>query len=182
MKLNTTHKFFPVILITAVVAGSVALLTATDIFTRETIEAQKEEEIRGMLSEMFPDMSRFTFEDDIYTVHSDGDKIGYAFLAIGKGYGGNIDILVGLEPDVNTVKGITIISQTETPGLGTRITESFFAEQFSGLTIDEVAFKEHGGEVDAITGSTISSTAVVKAIRDTALEKIQLLEAGEEAE
>jgi len=181
VKLNTKHRFFPVILITAVVAGSVALLTATDAFTRETIEAQKQEEIKGMLTEMFPDMSRFAFEDDIYTVYSDGDKLGYAFIAIGKGYSGDIEILVGLE-DQATVKGIIIITQTETPGLGTRIAESFFADQFAGLTIDEVAFTEQGGEIDAITGSTISSTAVVKAIRDTALEKIQLIEAGEEGE
>ena len=179
MPAKTTFKnAFPIIILTAVVAICVTALTFTDSFTRGKIEAQEEQRIQHMLSAMFPNMSRYTFEDDIYTIYSDGAEVGYAFLAIGKGYGGDIDILVGLE-DETTVKGITIISHTETPGLGSRIAESSFTDKFAGLNIADVALRQEGGQIDAITGSTISSRAVINAVRTTAMEKVKLLRESE---
>ncbi len=165
---------FPIVLLTIVVTVCVSLLTYVDSRTRERIEAQEAEKVEIMLTEMFPEMSRYDFKDDIYTVYSDASKLGYAFLAIGKGYGGDINILVGLD-DETTVKGIKIVSQEETPGLGTRITEPFFTDQFVGIDIEDIALSRDGGKIDAITSSTISSSAVVEAIRNTALEKIQQL-------
>jgi len=172
-------KAYPVIILTAVVAISVTALTYTDRFTRGEIEAQMEAETEAMLSEMFPEMSRYEFANDIYTIYSDGERLGYAFIATGKGYGGNIDILVGLE-NKDTIKDITIISNEETPGLGTRITEPSFTNQFKGLNIGKVALREEGGEVDAITGSTISSAAVIDAVRKAAQEKVSLIEEGQD--
>jgi len=174
VKVKTLMGVFPVIFITVVVFASVGLVTWTDSITRDKIEEQKEQQIQSMLKEMFPSMSEYTFEDDIYTIYSDGAGVGYAFLAVGKGYGGDIDILVGLE-DETTIKGITIISQSETPGLGSRIAESSFASKFAGLNIDDVALKQDGGQIDAITGATISSGAVVDAVRVTAMEKVKSL-------
>lgn len=172
------RKIFPVLLLILVVAISVNILNLTDQLTRDKIEAQERQKIQNFLEEMFPEMSRFEFKNDIYTLYSNGDKIGYAFIAIGKGYGGDINILVGLE-DKTTIKEIIIVSQTETPGLGTRITESFFTSQFTGLSIDNVALTKNDGQIDAITGSTISSRAVVEAIRKAAEEKIELIEDNE---
>ena len=60
----------------------------------------------------------------------------------------------------------------ETPGLGSRVAEEPFTSQFAGIAIDDVRLD---GEIDAITGSTISSTAVVEAVRNTALEKVESL-------
>jgi electron transport complex protein RnfG len=180
VKSDTLKRIFPVILITVVVFACVALLNWTDNITRAKVEQQKEEEIQSLLAEMFPDMSQYTFEDDIYTIYADEAKIGYAFIAVGKGYGGDIDILVGLE-DATTIKGITIIPPiSETPGLGSRIAESSFTDMFRGLNIADVALSEEGGQIDAITGSTISSRAVVDAVRTEAMEKVKLLEGSEE--
>ena len=169
---------FPIIFITVVVFASVGLVTWTDNITRDKIEEQEEQQIQSMLKEMFPSMSEYTFEDDIYTIYSDGAGVGYAFLAVGKGYGGDIDILIGLE-DETTIKGITIISQSETPGLGSRIAESSFGDQFVGVNIADVALRQEGGEIDAITGATISSGAVVDAVRTTAIEKVKSLKERE---
>jgi len=174
VKFKTLEGVFPVIFITVVVFASVGLVTWTDSITEDKIEYQKEQQIQSMLEEMFPSMSEFTFEDDIYTICSDGARVGYAFLAVGKGYGGDIDILIGLE-DETTIKGITIISQSETPGLGSRIAESSFASKFAGLNIGDVALKQDGGEIDGITGATISSGAVVDAVRTIAMEKVKSL-------
>ena len=176
---NTFKNAFPIILLTIVVAISVTLLTFTDSITRDQIEAQEDQKIQNMLSEMFPDMSRYDFKDEIYMVYADGEIVGYAFIAIGKGYGGDINILVGLE-DEATIKGITVIAHTETPGLGTRITEGSFTDKFNGLSIEDVALRQDGGQIDAITSSTISSAAVVDAVRATAMEKVKLLKDSEE--
>ena len=90
----------------------------------------------------------------------------------------DISILVGLS-DETTVKGIKIVSQTETPGLGSRISEPFFTDQFAGVDINDIALSRNGGKIDAITGSTISSSAVVEAVRDTAMEKVKQLEGSD---
>jgi electron transport complex protein RnfG len=174
-KKSALKNAFPVILLTVVVTVCVSLLTYVDSLTRERISAQEDEAVKAMLDEMFPDMSRYDFQNEIYIIYSDGEQIGYAFLAVGKGYGGDINILVGLNDDT-TLKGITIVSQEETPGLGTRITEPSFTDQFAGLDVNQVALSRDGGRIDAITGSTISSSAVVEAVRETALEKIKQIE------
>jgi len=174
VKLKTLKGIFPIIFITVVVFAAVGLITWTDSVTADKIEYQKEQEIKSMLQEMFPSMSRYTFEDDIYTLYAEESEVGYAFLALGKGYGGDIDILVGLE-DETTIKAITIISQSETPGLGSRIAESSFATEFTGVNIDDIILKQDGGQIDAITGATISSRAVIEAVRTTAMEKVKSL-------
>ena len=174
MKADTLKKVFPIISITVVVFIAVTLLGLTNTVVRPKIEWQKEQKIQRMLYEIFPNMTEHTLEDDIYMIYSDGAEIGFALLAVGKGYGGNIDILVGLENET-TVKGVTIISHLETPGLGARVTESSFRDQFAGLNIDDVALKRDGGQIDAVTGATISSRAVVDAV----MEKVKSLEERE---
>ena len=178
MKADTLKKIFPIISVTVVVFIAVALLGLTDTVVRDKIEWQKEQKIQRMLYEIFPSMTEHTLENDVYMIYSDEAEIGFAFLAMGKGYGGNIDILVGLENET-TVKGITIVSHLESPGLGARITESVFTDQFTGLTIDDVVLKRNGGQIDAITGASISSESVVDAIRATVIEKIESLEKRE---
>ena len=174
MKFSGLKKVFPVIFVTIVVFMAVALLSWTNSITKGRIEYQEEQQIQSMLGEMFPNMSNYTFEDDIYTIYADGAKVGYAFLALGKGYGGDIVILVGLENET-IIKGISIISQKETPGLGARISENSFMDKFVGLSIDDIALRREGGQIDAITGATISSGAVVDAVRTTAMEKVKSL-------
>ena len=175
MKADTLKKVFPIISVTVVVFIAVALLGLTDTVVRDKIEWQKEQKIQRMLYEIFPNMTEYTLEDDIYMIYSNEAEIGFAFLAVGKGYGGLIDILVGLENET-TIKGVTIVSHLESPGLGARITESSFREQFIGVNIADVALRQKGGEIDAITGATISSGAVVDAIRATVMEKVKSLE------
>jgi electron transport complex protein RnfG len=143
------------------------LLGFTNSATEDKIEEHAAAEVENSLQGIFPNMSKVEFENDIYTIYDGDTKIGYAFKASGIGYGGTIDIIVGLE-DENTVKGITILSHNETPGLGSRIVEEPFTSQFSGASINEM-------QIDGITGSTISSTAVIEAVRETALEKIESL-------
>jgi len=175
---ETLRSTYPVILLAVVVAICVTILTGVGNITLPRIEAMEKQKVEKMLSEMFPRMTGYTFEDEIYSVYSGDDTVGHAFIAIGKGYGGNINILVGLE-DEQTIKGIIVVSHTETPGLGSLITEDFFTDQFTSVTIDDMALRRDGGQIDAITGATISSRAVAEAVRVTAWDKVELLRGNE---
>jgi len=174
VKVKALSEFYPILAVTVVVFIAVAILGGLDSVTRDMIEYQKELKIQRMLNEIFPDMTSYISEDDIYIISSDGTEIGFAFLAIGKGYGGDIDILVGLE-DETTLKGIAVIAHAETPGLGDKILVPDFTDRFVGLDIADVAVPDEGGKIDAITGSTISTKAVIDAVRTTAMEKVKEL-------
>ena len=174
MRYSILRKLSPIMFITLVVLISVILLTITESFT----SAQLQRDVIKKLEAMFPEMSDHDFEDDIYILYADGDKIGYGFLALGVGYGEKISILVGLE-DAETIKGIIIVSHQESPGVGSMITESDFTDKFVGLNIDDVALRQEGGQIDGITGATISSKAVIDAVRETAMEKVRIIEQGD---
>ena len=167
-------ELYPIIFITIVVLISISLLAFTDHATEAKREEQRELRVMEMLSDMFPDMSRYDLVEEIYVVYDDTDTIGYAYIAVGKGYGGYIDILVGLE-DENTIKGINIIKHSESPGLGARIIEDEYRNQYIGLDIVDSEMRFNSGQIDSITGATISSKAVADAVKTTALEKVQEL-------
>lgn len=87
-----------------------------------------------------------------------------------EGYGGNIQITVGITSD-GTVNGISILSISETAGLGMRATEPEFYGQYEGKQTEKFAVSKDGGEgepIDALSGATITSRAVTGAV-NTAL-------------
>ena len=170
-----SNKAYPVVFLAVIVIVSVVLLIAVNSITSSIVESRKREEIKGILENIFPEMSQYELEDEVYIIYEDGERAGYAFIARGSGYGGDIDILVGLDNGFG-IKGVSILSQTETPGVGSRITESLFTDQFKGLSASDIALKSEGGKIDAITGATISSRAVVDAIQKKMVEIIDTLE------
>jgi electron transport complex protein RnfG len=113
---------------------------------------------------------------------------GYAFVAEGPGFQGPISMIVGIEPDLDTLLGMKVLEQVETPGLGAKISQDTpkpdFYEQFTALPIADVApdfllcLKRDDpklqNDVEAITGATISSKAVVDII-NLSLAKLQQL-------
>lgn len=170
-----SNKAYPVLFLAVIVAVSVAILISLGNVTSSIVEERQNEEIRSTLEKIFPDMSRYDLEDEIYIIYHDDDKAGYAFMSTGSGYGGDINIIVGLDSNFS-IKEISILGQTETPGLGGKITESAFTDQFKGLSVEEVALSKEDGEVDAITGATISSKAVVDAVREKMIKVIDSLQ------
>lgn len=87
------------------------------------------------------------------------------FPGSGAGLWGQIDGLVGLDATLKTVTGVTFLRQNETPGLGARIEEPWFKRQFAGKTgpfamVPEGTHSEAPDRFDAITGATVTSTAV----------------------
>ncbi len=171
-----SEGLFPIVFLTVVVCISVVALTLTDEVTREKIEIARRDMILEMLSSLFPKMDDFNYseESENYEILAAADLIGLAFMTEGSGYGGPIEILVGLE-NSGSIRGIQIISQKETPGLGAKIADESFLKQFRGLTVAEAALSREGGDVDAITGATISSSAVVDTVRQAISDKLDTL-------
>lgn len=175
------RRIYPIMLITLVVLISVTLLVFTESFTSAELEARLQQQVMDQLGNIFPEIDDFDYdydeESEVYTLSAGGGTIGYAFLAIGAGYSGDIAILIGLE-DAETVKGIIILSQQETPGIGDRITGDDFLSQFTGLSINDVDFRQDGGQIDGLAMATISSKAVIDTVHETAMEKVKLIEQG----
>jgi electron transport complex protein RnfG len=104
---------------------------------------------------------------DIYPARKDSIIVGYAVNTnTKKGFSGNINLMAGFKPD-GTVISITVLEQKETPGLGTKMTEPLFKDQFNEKNPSQfkIKVKKDGGQVDAITAATISSRAFCDALQ-----------------
>jgi len=136
------------------------LLAVVHGLAEERIETNARMRIEKAISNLAPD--KHTLEeiivgqDRIYKLRNKNNKlIGYAFSAEGQGYQGKIKILAVINPSLTELVGIEIVESLETPGLGAKIADKPFKEQFKGLEVSAL------GQVQAITGATVSSKAVV---------------------
>jgi len=104
---------------------------------------------------------------EIYPAKKDDVIVGFAVNTYTKnGFSGNISLMAGFKPD-GTIISITVLQQKETPGLGTKMTETQFKDQFNDKNPSEfkLKVKKDGGPVDAITAATISSRAFCDAVQ-----------------
>lgn len=177
------RDIFPILILTIIVCVAVVALTVVNSVTAPEIEKNAEEATLAALQELFPEMDAFEYHEDIgvYTILKDNTTTGYAFEAVGQGYGGDIVIMVGLENTTMEegdiiLRNITITSASgETPGLGQLITEDEFIEMFSGINADSLQLSKDGGKIDAISGATISSRAVTDTVREAVNAKAALI-------
>ncbi|MFO7620811.1 MAG: RnfABCDGE type electron transport complex subunit G [Bacteroidales bacterium] len=104
---------------------------------------------------------------DVYPAKKDGVLTGYAVNTYTKsGFSGDIRIMAGFKPD-GTINYITVLEHKETPGLGTKMDEPAFKNQFIGKNPSDFVLRvnKDGGPVDAITAATISSRAFCDAVQ-----------------
>ena len=93
---------------------------------------------------------------------------GYAVPGLtAKGYGGNIRLMVGLNPD-RTVISYQVLAAAETPGLGSNLTTPAFIARFKDQPAVRVKVTKDGGKIEALTSATITSRAVCDAVADAA--------------
>jgi electron transport complex protein RnfG len=103
---------------------------------------------------------------EIYPAKKDGELVGYAVNTYtNDGFSGKIALMAGFKPD-GTIINITILEHKETPGLGTKMDEPAFKDQFKEKNPADFTLKvkKDGGPVDAITAATISSRAFCDAV------------------
>ncbi|MCX8095020.1 MAG: RnfABCDGE type electron transport complex subunit G [Caldisericia bacterium] len=151
------------------------LLSWVYSFTSQKIEEQKFETIKSAISEIFPDESSFellsNFSNkeiggginiiEVYKVVLKDENIGFVIRAKFSGYGGKIESLIGYEGD--KCKGIYVLEHSETPGLGSKIVEGSFKNQFIDKKLSD-PFKVKS-DITPISGATISSNAVSNAVK-----------------
>ena len=167
-----------ILVITFISALSGYLLAHVYNKTKPKIEEVKKVEEEKLNREIFPD--GFKFEEKeingvkyLSVLNENGEEIGKIFEVKTMGYGGYITLKIGLDKE-NKIKRIKIKEHNETPGLGSKITQESFLKQFIGKTKDDIYLKKDktDGKIDAITGATISSRAIVEGVRKL-LEKIE---------
>lgn len=153
------------------------VLAVTYEITKPKIEEQLRKEEAAALKEIMPDADSFSPKvvDGIeyFEAYKAGTLIGYCLKVTGMGYGGYIRMLAGINTD-GIIQGVRVLEHQETPGLGSQINEArqgqkepWFLKQFAGKDAKTMQVRK---DIDAITGATISSTAVTDAIRKTVNE------------
>ena len=173
------------------------LLAVVDSGTRPRIEKNKALEAARLRTEaLVGPGNTLEFSEPIevgrlvcYKGTMDGKPVGTVFMvSTDKGYGGTIEIIVGVDPSGEKITGIRITEHIETPGLGANIVqvrpgedEPWFLKQFKNLGTGRILLKPKG-EIDAITAATISSRAITDAVREGFEEFIKARMAQEGAE
>ena len=146
------------------------MLGLTYVPTQEQLEINKIEAQEEAMKEVVPSASDFEpvyrGEQILYYRAFDpsGNLVGYAFFSEENGYNGPVELAGGIDSSFNTITGMEVMGHSETPGLGAKITEDKFKNQFSDLAVGDLQLSQNGGSIDAITGATTSSHAVVDAL------------------
>jgi len=169
-----------IIVLTAVMVISGLVLAATFEGLSDRIEANRVAALNASLAAIFEgrtDAEELNFQElesdgpSIYRGQAGGETLGYAVRLETQGYGGTIIMLVGLSEDAQTIRGLSIVEQVETPGLGGNITREDFREQFEGLdATEQLSYVKNiepdpsENQVQALSGATITSGAIVSGI------------------
>lgn len=152
-----------IILMTICLVASL-VLAATHRLTAEKIKEQETAAEKAALDDVLPQATDFkerhSDKFDYYEGAKNSKTAGYILKITAKGYSGGISMLVGIDTSGN-IQGIEVLSHQETPGLGARICEKWFLEQFKGRPGQGLDMSG----IQAISGATISSRAVLEAIK-----------------
>ena len=180
MKNSTVTYVLRLMLTLLLITAAVALaLAGVNEIAAPRIAAAKAEKMRKAMEEVLPgatSLEQVSFTDATGTVNAVyASGSGYVVEVAPAGFGGEITMMVGIGTD-GTVSGISIVSHTETAGLGsvaaakTAAGEAFRA-QFAGQS-GSLAVDKDGGSIDSITSATITSRAVTAGV-NAALECVK---------
>jgi len=175
-------SIYPVIFIMGITFISILMLAILNEITKNRIDEYREiEEKKQILyifnlsnendsnqkiEDKFSKYIKIETKDNIskYTALNNDEIIGYGFKIEGKGLWGLIEGYIALSKDYNKIIGLTFIKHSETPGLGGRIDETWFKDQFRELEIGDnisLIFRpREGGNIDSISGATQTSDKV----------------------
>ncbi len=163
------------VVLTVICVAVALLLGAVNHFTADKIAENNEKSMLSSITEIFDpsvgvkkvdDVSAYDGVTALYLVTKSDKVCGLAAASCPAGFGGDISMITGLDSEGKVV-GVRIIAMSETPGIGEKTKGEDFLAQFTGLS----GSAKLGEGVDAISGATISSTAVTKGV-DTVLAAV----------
>ena len=161
------------IILFAITALAALVLAYVNGLTAPIIEEQEVAKMQEAMAKVLPTATSFEEIDFDLTEYPcvtqiyKGENSGFVVMASPKGYGGAISMAVGVDTDL-MVTGISIISQSETAGLGAKCVEPDWQKQFIGKT-ENISVSKNGAkdnQIDAISSATITSKAVTKGVNE----------------
>ena len=173
-KSNLTNM---VLCLTAVCLVCAALLGGMYVLTAEPIAKANAEILKASIGSVLPDGGDLSEAKPVevggqpseyYVSTANGEVAAYAIKSTTVGFGGPLTLMVGITPD-GVVYNTSVLSHTETPGLGAKCTtDEHFYSQFKGFDPSQkiLSVKKDAGDVDAITASTITSRAYALAVKN----------------
>ena len=155
----------PIAVLSIICLVVTAVLAFVHMETSPIILAAEEKAAAQARTEVLPEAKDFEkiegipLPDGVTEAYRGSNRSGYVIISQAKGYGGTIRIICGIRPD-GSIQEVKTLSHAETGGIGSRVADnaSPYRLGYSGKTADTY------GEVDAVTGATISSTAYKKAV------------------
>lgn len=173
----------PVVVLTSICFIVAACLVTTNYFTKPVIE-EMNARIKNQASQsVLPGADTFTkiegFDEEILNLggvdaYRADNGAGIVVTVSSKGFGGQMELIVGYNPE-GTVTGVQVLSASETPGVGSNALTEEYLSQYINLT-GQASFDGAEGEnqVDAVSGATVTSKAVLKGM-NTAEKIFQLV-------
>jgi len=163
----------PILVLTLICLFMTTALAVTHSFTEPVIATAAAERAARIQHEIIPDAAGFEplscdgMPDVVREAYRTTNSAGYIFIMTVAGYGGDIEIICGLHED-GTIIATRVLQQSETKGLGDKVAEEAFGDQFTGKDSSIPG-------ISAITGATISSNAYLEAVRSafTAFEIVR---------
>lgn len=169
-----------VLILFAITLVASLLLGLVNSVTKDKIAEINEQKTASAMQEVFSadsyDPVEYTGGDSVvktaYLAMTGGNVEGYVVEVAPTGFGGAINMVVGIDLD-GIVTGVSIIKMTETAGLGTLASEESYRSQYVGGSGD-FAVNKDGGTIDALTGATVTSRAVTNGV-NSAVEAAKTL-------
>ncbi|MDR1734978.1 MAG: FMN-binding protein [Oscillospiraceae bacterium] len=169
MSKNVKAILLPAVVLTAICIVCAAALGGVKLLTQDKIAEQAAAASNEAMAALFPGAS---FSDSLppgtgtkdpdgltFAALQDGAGIGYAVTSAAKGYGGDIQVMVGFDTALRVTKVIVLDASNETPGLGQNVVKAEWLSQFAG-TDTSMAYDE----VDAVASATYSSKGIYNAV------------------
>jgi len=169
-----------------------ALLAGTQLTLKEQIQENQSKALNEAIAEVVPELaSTEELEIDGRRVFkclgADGSLVGWAVQSSGGGFVDKITLVVGLNSAADAITGLKVIEQVETPGLGNKIAEAWWDDQYDGMdasrkiTVIKGEAKPGENQIEAITGATWSSRFVTDIVNAVMVELRPKLEAHRQA-
>jgi len=163
-----------------------AVVGAAYVVTVDPIAAAAQAKTTASIAAVLPEFSGTPEQGSVewngakYNYYK-ADGAGYAIISSTSGFGGVLTLMVGVAED-GTIHNTTVLSHSETPGLGAKCTtDEHFMAQFQGFdpAVKSLSVKKDGGDLDAITASTITSRAYALAVSNAVAVFHQLTDGGQ---
>lgn len=171
MKITAKDILKPALILFVICLVVTALLAGTNLLTKDKIAEQSALEAEQSRKVVLSDADSFEEADGYYIGKANNETVGYVFQTEAKGYGGAVKVMTGISAD-GQITGVVILEHSETPGLGANAEKASFTDQFKqtatekGITLVKNKAPSDG-EIEAMTGASITSRAVTNAVNET---------------